>query len=172
MCSSMFFDDFKDDFNVALSRLDYSRTGVITLDRLCPTSYQAYARGDHKSGVDVLDYKISIKEIKSTSFKTLREARESFLGSYARRMVAEADAKAKERDLKASDLAGFKKQLKRKYGNLFRAWKQGLDLSGDNQLSKGEFMKAIVNEGYTGLQIRVSKFQSSNSNSRELELTK
>jgi hypothetical protein len=130
--------------------LDYSRTGVITLDRLCPTSYQAYARGDHKSGVDVLDYKISIKEIKSTSFKTLREARESFLGSYARRMVAEADAKAKERDLKASDLAGFKKQLKRKYGNLFRAWKQGLDLSGDNQLSKGEFMKAIVNEGYLG----------------------
>jgi hypothetical protein len=76
--------------------------------------------------------------------------RENLLGEYHRKVLAEEQAAAKARDLKAKDLAGLKKQLRRKYGNHFRAWKAGLDLSGDNHLSKGEFMKAIVNEGYIG----------------------
>jgi hypothetical protein len=130
--------------------LDYELVAVITLDRLCPTSAAAYLRGDHHSGVDVLDWQIATGQLAVTGFGNLREMRENLLGEYHRKLIEKEQAAAKAADLKAHDLPGLKKQLKRKYGNLFRAWKSGLDLSGDNSLSKQEFFTALVNEGYNG----------------------
>ena len=43
----------------------------------------------------------------------------------------------------AANLPELKERLTRKYGNLLRAWKKGLDHDGSNKLSYVEFCKAL-----------------------------
>ena len=49
-----------------------------------------------------------------------------------------------------SKLDGFQSMLKIKYGNIFRAWKEGLDTDGSGKLSFGEFCTAVRKIGYCG----------------------
>ena len=53
-------------------------------------------------------------------------------------------------DIGAKTLEGFKQALVHRFGNLARAWRDGLDVSGDGKLSYTEFTQACRNIGYIG----------------------
>merc|ERR1719421_582537 len=54
------------------------------------------------------------------------------------------------KDKGASDLPSLQQALINKYGNILRAWKEGLDLDGGGKVSKMEFVKAMQKIGYKG----------------------
>jgi hypothetical protein len=56
----------------------------------------------------------------------------------------------RKKNIGARDLAGFKVSLCRRFGNIARAWRDGLDVSGDNKLSYTEFTTACRNISYQG----------------------
>jgi len=62
----------------------------------------------------------------------------------------ERDAALEAADIGAHDLQGFKRLLIRRFGSLYRAWRKGLDTSGDNKLSFIEFTDACRAIGYAG----------------------
>merc|ERR1719399_2318827 len=64
--------------------------------------------------------------------------------------LAEAKEAEGKKKLGARDLEGFKKSLIHRFGNIARAWRDGLDTSGDNKLSFTEFTLACRNIGYMG----------------------
>ena len=47
-------------------------------------------------------------------------------------------------------MPSFKKALIFKWGNLYRAWKEALDLDGSGSLGFTEFAMACRNEGFLG----------------------
>jgi Ca2+-binding EF-hand superfamily protein len=134
--------------------LDFSHSGVITLERLDPKAYRAMQRGDHLTGLDVIEDapRQSIRNL--TFFErqvTGADRRRSILGAAQRKDIADENAARKAADVQASDLAGFRKQLMRKYaGNLLKAWRLGLDLDGGGTLSYIEFCQAVRHQGYVG----------------------
>merc|ERR1719230_2325137 len=54
------------------------------------------------------------------------------------------------KDVGARSLDGFKQLLETRFGNLVRAWRKGLDTSGDGKLSFTEFCNSCRAIGYTG----------------------
>jgi hypothetical protein len=60
------------------------------------------------------------------------------------------DAALQSADIGAHDLQGFKRLLIRRFGSIYRAWRKGLDTSGDNKLSFVEFTDACRAIGYAG----------------------
>merc|ERR1719313_712831 len=58
--------------------------------------------------------------------------------------------KAKDEDIGASTVEGFKKKLVQHHGNSVRAWRYALDTSGDGKLSKMEFYAAARAVSYNG----------------------
>merc|ERR1719271_822670 len=60
------------------------------------------------------------------------------------------DRELVEKNKAGEGIDGFVKILKRRYGSIYRAWRQGLDTSGDGKLSFTEFTDACRAIGYAG----------------------
>merc|ERR1719171_2931568 len=71
-------------------------------------------------------------------------------GAARRQELAKQAAETKERNVGATTPEEFKAALTRKYGNLLRAWRKGLDLDGNGKLSFVEFCAAAKNHAYHG----------------------
>merc|ERR1719460_998667 len=76
--------------------------------------------------------------------------RKAAAGKHRKNSLEEADKARKRKLMAAQDLDGFKAMLVRRYGNLFRAWKLGLDKDGNGRLSMFEFCDAARAHGYQG----------------------
>jgi len=130
---------------------DIDGGGNITLEEIDPNAYQAMLRGDDLLGLDVEQPKESMA---GKSFaerqKTQAQSRSEALGKDKRKKLEEAKAAAAAKDIGASDFAGFKAALARKYGNLLRAWRVGLDTDGSGKISFVEFCNAARAEGFSG----------------------
>jgi len=110
-------------------------------------------RGDDLLGLDV-------EEPKSGKKKSEMSFEERSMTESQKRSKAQGEAKKKEleekrktmaaMDVGASDGAGFKAQLTRKYGNLMRAWTLALDLDGSGSISFTEFCTAVRAQGFVG----------------------
>ena len=111
--------------------LDYDHSGFLTLEELDPHAYDCIMRGDdvifgddcdaHKKG----PLSMSFYERQSNHPIYVRKAAS---GKHRKAALEEADRARKKALMGAQNLDGFKAALVRKYGNLFRAWKLGLDL--------------------------------------------
>jgi len=66
------------------------------------------------------------------------------------RARSEMKRKKDELDKGMKSLAGLKRELVKRFGSIFAAWRQGLDLDGNNRISFGEFCIALRNLGYGG----------------------
>mmetsp|Transcript_95536 Transcript_95536/g.212502 ORF Transcript_95536/g.212502 Transcript_95536/m.212502 type:complete len:921 (+) Transcript_95536:1-2763(+) len=66
------------------------------------------------------------------------------------RLAREARLEREKKDMSTKTLAGLKRWLVTKYGSLYAAWRQALDLDGNGRLSFGEFCLALREQGYMG----------------------
>ena len=72
------------------------------------------------------------------------------IGKQQRAKIEEEAAAKAAADVGAFSLDEFKGALRRKYGNLLRAWKLGLDSDGSGKLSFVEFCQSARSEGFAG----------------------
>merc|ERR1719424_1619415 len=71
-------------------------------------------------------------------------------GNYKKRQLAQEYEQKVQKIKGAWCYKGFRKMLKKTYGNLYRAWKLALDTSGDGKISRNEFFASARNHGYCG----------------------
>merc|ERR1719331_3514260 len=125
-----------------------NHTGVITLELVDPAQHAAMVRGDHELGLDVeappqsAEDKANLSLADRLSGQTAAARRSEAQGRAKKEARAAQEKKAKELDMAASDLPSFKKALTRRYGNLYRAWKECLDIDGSGSLGFTEFAMA------------------------------
>merc|ERR1719238_44197 len=81
---------------------------------------------------------------------TEAQRRNAALGKMQREKIAEEQRAKQAADVGSYTFAEFKEQLTRKYGNLLRAWKLGLDSDGSGKISFVEFCNAARAEGFAG----------------------
>merc|ERR1719379_480284 len=72
-------------------------------------------------------------------------------GRHRKRSLEEAAKEKAERDQGARDFKGFKMMMKRKYGNLYRAWKVAIDTTQTGRVSQNELFDCARSHGYTGV---------------------
>jgi len=153
----------KDEFAAAMQKLgwegdcnrcfrlfDVDGGGSITLEEIDPRAYAAMLAGLDEGGFDVQEQGKKKSEMTFEERQALASKKKDFSGKQQRQAVADAEAAQKAKDIGASDFAGFKAQLGRKYGNLLRAWRMGLDTDGSGKLSFVEFCNAARAEGFAG----------------------
>jgi len=133
--------------------LDYDFSGTITLDEVDVNAARSLARGDDKVfGIDC-DAPTPVRT--SQTFLARQRNHNGYIrmaatSKYRRAMADEEVERQKLYDMGASDLVGFKDLLTRKYGNLYRAWKLGLDPDGNGRVGQTEFFEAARRVGYKG----------------------
>jgi len=123
----------------------------MTLDDFDPKAAEALNRGDKKMMT-------MIHERENPMAMTFDERNQAIFTVKWRRELAEMklekikniDEAAKSADIGAKTHEGFKKLLVRRFGCMYRAWRQGLDVSGDGKLSFTEFTDAARAIGYAG----------------------
>merc|ERR1719421_1244635 len=64
--------------------------------------------------------------------------------------MKQAFDKESKKQLGASDVKSFVKDMDRRYGNIVRAWRLGLDIDGNGRLSQNEFYVAVRDMCYNG----------------------
>merc|ERR1719421_2297355 len=79
-----------------------------------------------------------------------KQRRAAAMGRAQKEAVDKAQAEKAAMDMGASNLEEFKGVMTRKYGNLLRAWKLGLDTDGSGKISFVEFCNAARNQGFAG----------------------
>ena len=132
---------------------DMHHQGVITLETLDPAQHAAMVRGDHELGLDVeavVEDRENLSLADRLSGQTAAARRSEAQGRAKKEARAAQEKKARELDMAASDLPSFKKALTRTYGNLYRAWKEALDIDGSGSLGFVEFAQAARNVGFIG----------------------
>merc|ERR1719174_2968347 len=135
------------------SYFDMNHTGIITLELVDPAQHAAMVRGDHELGLDVeqvAEDRSRLSLADRLSGQTAAARRSEAQGRAKKEARAAQEKKAREQDMAASDLPSFKKALTRKYGNLYRAWKEAMDIDGSGSLGFTEFAMAARNVGFIG----------------------
>merc|ERR1719421_1527418 len=79
-----------------------------------------------------------------------KQRRAAAMGRAQKEAVDKAQAEKAAMDMGASNLEEFKGVMTRKYGNLLRAWKLGLDTDGSGKISFVEFCNAARSQGFAG----------------------
>jgi len=133
--------------------LDYDHGGSVTLEEIDEKAAAAMARGDDLLGLDV-EVDLGGKSKADLSFEernmTENQRRNAAAGKAKREAVEAEAARAAAADVGAHNFEEWKGVLTRKYGNLLRAWKVGLDSDGSNKLSFVEFCQSARAEGFAG----------------------
>merc|ERR1719191_2661600 len=132
---------------------DFNHSGDITLEEIDPMAYLQMQRGDHELGLLVNEHEEPRKKTEMTFWErstTECSRRYAASGKAAKEAIEAAAAAAAGSDIGASSLAGFKGMLMRRYGNVFRAWKDVLDTDKSGKLSFYEFCVSVRNLGYSG----------------------
>ncbi len=104
---------------------------ALTLAQLDPNAANAKYRGDDNMHEDM--HSVRVHMIKQQ--RTEREELERLMST---------------KNLGAKNLKGFKSLLKRRYGNLWRAWRTGMDNDSNKRLSFVEFCQCCRSVGYFG----------------------
>jgi Ca2+-binding EF-hand superfamily protein len=128
--------------------LDFDRSGFVTIEEVDHQAALDMERGDDLLGLDVIasdDHGDSLKRR-----KTLQQKRNEALGAAKRKELEARAAETKRRNVGATTPEEFKAALTRKYGNLLRAWRKGLDLDGNGRLGFAEFCAAAKGHAYHG----------------------
>merc|ERR1719478_157376 len=128
------------------------KTGQLELYKFVKKTNQlGYKSGKYKAA-DLIKALVPSEKSAYLMLRDLsKEAYERLLDEYNVRAEAEEKRKQEARkDIGARTLSGFKAALCRRVGNLARAWRDGLDVSGDGKLSYTEFTQACRNIGYVG----------------------
>merc|ERR1719199_113065 len=71
-------------------------------------------------------------------------------GRHRKRKLEQAAQEKRDLDQGAHDFKGFKMMMKRKYGNLFRAWKVAIDSTQTGRVSQNELFDCARSHGFTG----------------------
>merc|ERR1719174_1056400 len=142
------------DVDKIFDMLDYDHSGFISIDEIDIDTARALARGDDiLFGLDFSPEKFKVGP--DATFHERQAAhsmhmRKEAAGKMRKKRVEELAAEKKKMDVGARDKAGFLKVLQGKYGNVYRAWKVGMDTDGNGRLSKNEFMEVARHHGYAG----------------------
>jgi Ca2+-binding EF-hand superfamily protein len=148
----MIMDIFGDYYTAWTKWYEPEKTGQLELYKFVKKTNQlGYKSGKYKAE-DLIQALVPSERSAYLMLRDLsKEAYDKLLEEYNVRAEAEEKRRLEARkDIGARTLAGFKQALIHRFGNLARAWRDGLDVSGDGKLSYTEFTQACRNIGYVG----------------------